>query len=203
MKQMTWEDHQAWELNWHNANSNCANSYNEETKQYTYAHHMGLDEFATNNFGAKGWDFGNRSVLDVGGGPYSILLKSKAKRKVVLDPLEYPNWTQVRYKECGVEVIKAKAEDIDTVLKGQKFSTVLMYNVLQHVENPQKILSNVRKICEIIYFFDWIGIGDTAGHPNVLNAKDLDSWLGEKGSVLGSMYYGSFEGDLYYGKNPQ
>lgn len=196
VSKMTWEEHQAWEKQWHETNNNCANSYNEETKQYDYARRMGLDPYVTNFFGAHGWDFGNRTILDVGGGPYSILLKSKAKRMVVLDPCDYPNWTMVRYKECGVEYLKIKGEDIDTKVK-DTFDIVLLYNVLQHVENPAKIISNVRKICKLIYFFDWLGIGNTPGHPNILNEKDLNTWLGGQGKVDGPAYFGIFKGDLF------
>lgn len=192
IKNWTWDQHQTWEKNWHLKNNNCANSYNEETKQYRYAHKMGLDKYITNNFGAHGWDFGNTTVIDIGGGPYSLLLKSKAKRMVVLDPADYPNWTKVRYKECGVELIQQKAEDADFK---EPFDIGLMYNLLQHVELPEEIIKRARQICKKIYFFDWLGIGGTEGHPNILNEKDLNEWFGSKGTVDGSAYFGIFQGD--------
>jgi len=190
---MTWEQHQEWEANWHKHNNNCANSYNEETKQYKYASKMGLDEFITNWFGAHGWDFKDKTVLDVGGGPYSILLKSKAKRMVVLDPCEYPNWTQVRYKECGVEVIKEKAEEMKF---SEPFDIVLCYNVLQHVVDPEEICKRMRAVGKVIYFFDWVGVGGTPGHPHILEADKLDQWLGGKGTVEGAAYFGKFQGEV-------
>lgn len=190
---MTWDEHQAWEANWHSANNNCANSYNEETKQYNYAHSMGLDTFMVSRFGAKGWNFDGKSVLDVGGGPYSILLKSKAKRMVVLDPCTYPNWTQVRYKECGVEVLKEEAE---TMQFPESFDIILCYNVLQHVKDPEAICKRMRAIGKVIYFFDWLGIGNTPGHPNVLEESKLNEWLGSKGTVEGHAYFGKFQGEV-------
>jgi len=186
---MTWQDHQQWEAEWHMHNNNCANSYNEETKQYNYAHKMGLDRFITNWFGAKGWDFGDNLVLDVGGGPYSLLLKSKAKKMVIVDPCTYPNWTQVRYKECGIEVIKKKAEDMDF---NYHFDIILCYNVLQHTENPELICKKMLEYGATIYFFDWVGVGNTPGHPQVLEAEKLDMWLNGKGTVEGNAYFGVF-----------
>jgi 2-polyprenyl-3-methyl-5-hydroxy-6-metoxy-1,4-benzoquinol methylase len=192
---MTWEDHQAWEKNWHEENNNCANSYNEETKQYDYSSRMGLNEFKTIKFGIAGWDFKDKTVLDVGGGPYSILLKSKAKRMVVLDPCDYPNWTMVRYKECGVEYLKQKAEEMKF---DKPFDIILCYNVLQHVENPEEICKRMRKSAKLIYFFDWLGIGNAPGHPQLLEREKLDKWLGGIGKVPEdnqSMYYGVFKGN--------
>lgn len=194
ISKMTWQDHQEWEANWHKHNNNCANSYNEETKQYNYCAKMGLNEFQTNWFGAKGWDFGERTVLDVGAGPYSILLKSKAKRMVALDPCEYPNWTQVRYAECGVEVIKQDAESMEF---SEPFDIIICYNVLQHVKNPEEICKRMRKYGKIIYFFDWIGVGNTPGHPNILEEKKLNEWLGGVGKAEGTAYYGVFKGEKY------
>lgn len=191
---MTWDDHQKWEADWHMANNNCANSYNEETKQYNYADKMGLNEFLTNRFGAKGWDFGDRTVLDVGGGPYSILMKSKAKRMVVLDPAQYPNWCMVRYQECGIEFINKKGEELDFP---EPFDIVLCYNVLQHVDSPEEICKRMRKVAKVIYFFDWVGIGGTPGHPHVLEEQTLNKWLGGEGKVEGHGYFGVFKGDHY------
>lgn len=189
---MSWDDHQKWESEWHKKNNNCANSYNEETKQYKYAYCMGLNQFLTNNFGAKGWDFGKATVLDVGGGPYSILLKSKAKQMTVLDPGDYPNWTKVRYQECGIRVIKLKAEDVD--FAREPFDVVLCYNVLQHVDDPKKVVENMKKSGKKIYFFDWIGIGNTPGHPHILTEEKLNEWLCGKGEVDGHAYFGQFAG---------
>lgn len=189
---MTWEEHQKWEAEWHKSNNNCANSYNEETKQYDYAHRMGLDAFIANRFGAKSWNFGEANVLDVGGGPYSLLLKSKAKSMTVLDPCDYPNWCMVRYAECGIKYIK---HDAETMEFPEVFDIILCYNVLQHVKDPKAICTQMRKYGKLIYFFDWIGIGNTPGHPNVLEEGKLNEWLGGSGKVDGHAYYGVFKGN--------
>lgn len=189
ISKMTWKDHQQWEAEWHMHNNNCANSYNEETKQYNYASKMGLNKYLANWFGAKSFDFGENTVIDVGAGPYSLLLKSKAKRMVALDPCTYPHWTEVRYAECGVDLVKAEAE---TVEFSERFDIALCYNVLQHVKDPAQICENMRRFAKVIYFFDWIGVGGTAGHPHILEAEKLDLWLGGKGTVEGNSYFGVF-----------
>jgi len=69
--QEIWQKAQKWEQEWH---KNCVNSLNEEQKQIIYARKMGLVLSPTPktpfNFDLKG-----KSILDIGGGPYSLLLK--------------------------------------------------------------------------------------------------------------------------------
>lgn len=195
-----WEKEQEWERQWHLNNNNCANSYNEETKQYGYAHLMGLDKYATNYYGVRGWNFEEQSVLDVGGGPYSMLLKARAKRMVVLDPCDYPNWVAVRYRECDIEYVQRPAEimEFDT-----RFDIALCYNVLQHTLDPEEICKRMRQYSNRIHFFDWVDTPKTPGHPHTLTEENLNKWLGGTGKVAqlsnnglyGKAYYGVFLGD--------
>lgn len=197
---LDWKKEQAWELDWHRHNNNCANSYNEETKQYSYASKMGLDKYLINYYGIKSWDFGDKAVVDVGGGPYSMLLKSKAVSMTVVDPCDYPNWVKVRYKECGVEYLQIPAEEMH-------FSTpvdiMLCYNVLQHTINPEEICKRMKLYAKQIHFFDWVDTPKAPGHPHTLTKNNLDQWLGGSGKVEqfagnglhGKGYYGVFTGD--------
>ena len=196
-----WEEAQEWESKWH---GNCANTYNEETKQYIYAEYMGLNEFATNWYGRRGWNFGSRSVIDIGGGPCSMLLKSEANDKLVVDPCQFPDWVHSRYQQTGVVFFNIKAEDIDRLNLAVRFQAIfdlaLIYNVLQHTEDPEKIISNAREIANEIRIFEWIDTPINEGHIHTLTSENLDRWLGGKGKsqfinrspVVGKAYYGIF-----------
>ena len=192
-----WNKAQEWESKWH---GNCANTYNEETKQYIYAQYMGLDEFKTNWYGRRGWDFGNRSVIDIGGGPCSILLKSDANYRVVVDPCNFPDWVHSRYIQIGVVFFNIKAEDINQLRFQEPLNIALIYNVLQHTENPEKIIANARKIANEIMIFEWVDTPINEGHIHTLTQAKLDEWLGGHGKcefinrnpVVGKAYYGIF-----------
>src|SRR5579884_1915716 len=142
----SWLEAQAWELDWHLQQQ--FNTYNEETKQYIYASKMGLDPYKTNYYNQIGWDFKEKAVLDVGGGEQSILLKAKARRRVVVDPLNYPAWVKMRYKEAGIEFVQIKGEEIQF---DESFDIGVIYNCLQHTEDPQKIIQNMRACCDVIH----------------------------------------------------
>ena len=182
---MSWHDDQSWEKAWWN---NCTNTFFEELKQIHYVKRMGLKAEQTPDGKYPVFDFKGKSVIDLGGGSVSLLLKCiNVRNPVVVDPLDYPQWTMDRYKTAGIDFVQMKAEDI----KLTGFDEVLIYNLLQHTENPEKIIKNARKIAKVIRIFEWIDHGVMPGHPQDLKEDKLNEWLGAKGKVeriiIGSM----------------
>ena len=200
MTKTNWEKAQEFELDWHQKQQ--FNTYNEQTKQYIYASKMGLDIYKTNYYNQIGWDFGDKSVIDIGGGEQSILLKSKAKLRTVIDPLDYAEWIKMRYKEAGIVFHQYKAEDESVPAK---HDIALIYNCLQHTEDPAKIIENVKEISKEIHIFEWIDQGISEGHIHNLTEAKLNRWLKGEGKVeqlnqypcIGKAYYGIFPGLLY------
>lgn len=196
-----WEKAQKWEKDWH---GDCVNSFYEEEKQLVYAEKMGLVRNATHktpyNFDLKGL-----SVIDVGAGPYSLLLKCvNFKRAIALDPIKYPEWVYQRYKISGIEYQLGEGERLNKYMNFC-FDEAWIYNVLQHTDNPKKIIENMRKITKIIRIFEWIDCGTNEGHIHNLTKKKLDSWLGgdgktervKSGTANPMAYFGVFKGDHY------
>lgn len=145
------------------------------------------------------FDIGGRSVIDIGGGPVSLLLKCVNRgRCVVVDPADYPEWVFRRYEECGIELWHGRAEDIDG---GPHFDEAWIYNVLQHVDDPVLAIATARHHASVIRIFEWIGIDPYPGHPHRLEREDLDEWLDGMGYVaqvnengaVGLAYYGVFQ----------
>ncbi len=197
-----WVKAQEWEKDWHLTQQ--FNSYNEETKQYMYASKMGLDEFKVNYYGQIGWDFGDKKVLDMGGSGQSILLKAKGDRTVI-DPIKPPKWMLERYKAAGIKFINQKGED---EINGE-YDIVIGMNVLQHCEDPKKIVNNILKVSKIVKWFDWIEAGLSDGHIQNLYREELEEMFGGRGRVerinrnpvVGLAWYGTFKGKLYDSDN--
>ena len=192
----TWAEATKWEADWH---GNCVNSLGEEYKQMAYAKRMGLKAFHNGkspfNFNLEG-----ASVLDIGGGPYSLLLKCEnAGISMVVDPCHYPQWVSMRYGSAGIHNLQIKAEDLDTTIR---YDEVWIYNCLQHTEDPEKIVKNARAIGKIIRLFEWIETGVADGHLHNLTEAKLNEWLGGTGKIenmnentaRGLCYYGIFIG---------
>ena len=144
-----WQEAQEWEANWW---SSCGNTFSEEQKQLVYAEKMGLHaEWDYGHFPV--YDLKGASVLDIGGGPVSMLLKCKNFSGTVVDPCDYPEWVTLRYDEARIDFVRGKGEDY---LIPFNFDEVWIYNVLQHTENPRKVIENARVMCKIIRLFEWV-----------------------------------------------
>lgn len=194
-----WEQAQEWEANWH---GNCVNSYGEEEKQLLYADRMGLKRSPDASTPYR-FDLGGISVLDVGGGPYSLLLKcvnfSHAK---VVDPLlPYgEEWVGMRYEAAGIEWDNVPGENVKTENE-YIYDEVWCYNVLQHVQDPDKVIMNMKELGHIIRIFEWLETKINVGHPHTFTKDYFDKMLNGRGKVealngqancCGKCYYGIF-----------
>ena len=175
----------------------CGNTYHEEQKQIVYATRMGLrPEWAVAH--PPQFNLAGRSVIDIGGGPASLLLKCRNRsRAVVVDPADFPPWVSERYRHCGIDFWHGKAEEIDGT---NDYDEAWIYNVLQHVERPSQVIANARRSAAVIRLFEWVDQEPRPGHPNLLTEELLNGWLDAKGFVahvdehgaVGRAYYGVF-----------
>lgn len=186
---------QEWERQWWN---NCANTFGEEAKQLAYAPRMGLVNTPMDGKWPV-YDLAGKSVVDLGGGPASILLKTvNGDKLIVVDPCSYPAWVRSRYKAAGVRWVQEPAETWDP--GRQRFDEAWIYNVLQHVVDPQQVIEKAMGAADVVRIFEWIDTGINVGHPHSLAAYELDDWLGGNGRVeeinsngaVGRCYSGSF-----------
>lgn len=138
---------------------NCANTFDEEQKHYIYAKYMGLP-IEHYSFNAKG-----KKIIDIGGGPASMLLKCKnLKSGLVVDPIDYPDWTKARYKDHNIECLVGRGED----LKEDGWDEAWIYNCLQHTDDPSLIIRNAFNAADTVRIFEWINIPAHEGHPHEL-----------------------------------
>jgi len=177
-----WErKHQHFEAGWWGT---CVNTYGEETKQLAYAKLMGLDPGpwqAGNPWPV--YDMSRKSVLDIGGGPVSMLLKcTNLGRAVVVDPCTYPGWVHHRYDTHGVEYVEMPAEDFDA--DGFVYDEVWIYNVLQHTISPEQIIRSARTVGKRLRIFEWVETESYLGHPHSLQVTDLQDWCGGLGRTV-------------------
>lgn len=148
---MTWDDDQRSEAAWW---GDCSNTFGEETKQLTYARKLGLDPLNIDGHWPT-YDLTGRSVLDIGGGPVSLLLKTINRAKAtVVDPCRYPDWIRDRYTTAGIAYLQQPGEQATPL----GFDEAWIYNVLQHVQDPGQIIRNAKASAPVVRLFEWIGI---------------------------------------------
>jgi hypothetical protein len=173
-------EHQALEMDFWQG---CRNTFGEETKQLLYLRKMGFPLAPTwrspYSFDAKG-----KSFIDFGGGPVSVLLKfDNLERSLVVDPAPWPDWVRARYEASKINLLSISAEDYDFGL-GQLFDVALVYNCLQHTQDPEKIVKNALASAKELRLFEWIDLPAHPGHPHCLSAADLERWTGKKGTTV-------------------
>jgi hypothetical protein len=175
---------------------NCVNTFDEDQKHYVYAKGMGLvrEHYSFNVFGKR--------ILDIGGGPSSMLLKCiNLKEGLVVDPIDYPQWTKDRYKCHNISVHVDGGENI--IETG--WDEAWIYNCLQHTEDPKKIIDNALRAASVVRIFEWVDIPAHEGHPHELTTKFFkecfkDTRISSFGTqnfaeqgCYGNAFYGCFE----------
>jgi len=198
MTDKNWKKAQKYEKEWW---GNAINTYAEEMKQFLYAKKMGLITSPTIKTPYR-FDLQGKSILDIGGGPCSLLLKCEGfKTAEVVDPLSIPAWVKSRYITADIQYTQMKGEDIKNKnLEKFKIDEIWIYNVLPHCKNPKKIIENAKKIGKLIRIFEWIDTPIGAGHISSPTAKELNEWLGGEGKV--EQLTGVAHGKAYYGVFP-
>lgn len=162
----------------------CSNTYGEESKQIAYARVMGLDP-GTWRGGDKwpNYDADGKRVIDVGGGPSSMLLKAHARFAVVVDPCEYPAWVTHRYDAHNVRLIRRPAEDQLPEYEDNAFDEAWCYNVLAHTYDPELVCRQMARIARVVRIFEWVNEAPHPGHPHELDADLLTAWLLKDGNA--------------------
>ena len=191
-----WSRAQEWERKWHGT---CQNTFGEEYKQLLYADRMGL-EFFHDGKSPYNIDLGGKSVLDIGGGPCSLLLKCVNVKGYITDPVlaMVPVWVEKRYEEVGIDTDYTSGEDF--LPHDSLFDECWIYNVLQHTKDPARVISSARRAAKLIRLFEWIDTPTNVGHLHTLTEAKLNEWLGGEGKVemvnqnncRGKAYYGIF-----------
>ena len=173
----------------------CVNTFEEDRKHYVYAHFMGVKLSSRADFY---FDAPAERILDIGGGPTSMLLKLKGLSKgKVVDPLHYPDWTRTRYAYVNIDVDVKDGEDVDE--EPGQWDEVWIYNVLQHTHDPQRIIDNAKRAAPVLRIFEWIDIPPHPGHPHMLTETNLNSWIGGTGCTTFLDNVSGCTGRAYYG----
>lgn len=182
-------DHQALETAYW---GDCANTYDEEQKHWVYARLMGLKQLHWSLEDPPGL------ILDIGGGPVSMLLKCQRNSGqmlgAVLDPLPYPAWTRQRYMAHGIVTIQQRGED--PLPAAIPWAEVWIYNCLQHTDDPELIVRNALGVAPVLRLCEWVDIPPHPGHPHMLTADALDEWTGGDGTTVDVAESGCY-GRLY------
>lgn len=123
-------------------------------------------------FEIKNNDFENKTLVDIGSGPIGILTKLKSEEKIAVDPLELDSI------DSSITRIKSPGEEIP--LPNEKADIVFIYNVLQHVISPEKVLDEGYRLLKkggTIYVLEQLNLPTNELHPHSLNDELFENWI--------------------------
>lgn len=167
-----WEKAQQWERAWWLEENSCHDLDYERRKQDMMLALLDVTK--------AGWP--GKSIIDVGGGPISPLLRYPAQAKAVLDPLDFGDY-EAEYAAAGITRFIVPLERMTGT---GHYDEVLMINVLQHVLDLEACMQNVLQLAPVVRIFDWCGTPVSDGHPHTLSVArllagvDLTMWTVEK-----------------------
>lgn len=131
----------------------------------------------------------NLNVLDVGGGPCSILLRTNnlwgnqhkgVKKGVVIDPLIITEHQKLRYDYYGIDYIQDQSENIDMYYsKKGYFDECIIYNCLQHVLDPIKILDKITYLSKRVRIAEPLNVPTDHMHLHMFNKEYFDNYFTE------------------------
>ena len=119
-------------------------------------------------------NMGSTTILDVGCGPVSMLLRATHGGAAGVDPISMSEETKARYAQANVELHHGKAEDFEPA---RSFDEGWMYNCLQHVDDPNKVVATLLRSVNSVRIFEWIEMPAYAGHLHTLRAEQFEQWL--------------------------
>jgi len=158
--------------------------------QITYARHVKLFEHFGNstsqenqfNYNERIFDLGGKTIVDIAGGPNSLLLRCKNYKKAyIVDPGDFPDYITDRYRDRGIEIAKMPAEEF---VYPEGVDEVWMYNALAHVYDPFKILLEAKSHSKTLRIMEGIHCGTNIQHPQDLTQEGFEKTLGVKGEVV-------------------
>ena len=158
-----WGEAQKWEKAWWTEDK----YEGEKQKQALYAPFMGIYDL----------NFNTKSILDLGCGPVSMLQRATFKKATAVDPLDYDD-VKI-YSSFGIKRVVMSAEDFTA---DEPHDEVWIYNVLQHVRDPQQVIESAKRNCikgGTIRMFEWVDMPPHVGHPHELKERLFELNFGE------------------------
>lgn len=169
--------------------------------QKTYQHYFAFVQL--------GFDLGGLSVMEVGPADFPALRYCKNYAGIVIEPMPSEHLQQF-CKDAGVILFESPMENIDENMEGlqaiQKSGSVWLadeiwlFNVMQHIIDPQAFVAKCKSLARRIRFFEPINYPTSEYHPHTYTMEDFRNWFGDcVKEYKGGSVAGFHESDCAYG----
>ena len=155
-----WQSAQVGERNWH-TKKGCMIDYGQTYENYFK--YLGINP-----------DLKGKRIIEIGCADTPALKYCyNYGQCTIIEPMFSPR-LDLFVLQTGIKLIKEPAEYVEA--QGDE---AWLFNVLQHVISPDKIIENMKRSVSIIRFFEPIEIGTCQKHPHSFILDDFKNWFGD------------------------
>lgn len=130
-------------------------------------------------------DLKGKSIIEVGPAdvPALYYCGDKGAHSIIIEPMPSSVLEELSSEKCISTVIQP-AEYVKYLdSPNWKIDEVWIFNVLQHVMDPDKVVANCKKWAKTIRFFEPIDMGTTEAHPHSFTLDDFKGWFGDSAKL--------------------
>ena len=164
-----WQQAQKGEINHHVGNFDL----NEPNRVHYYNVYKTIFDFVSPGFT---FDAANKKIMEIGPGVFAALLSCQnTQNSFIVEPMDLPENVVNVYKEKNITILKGAVEDLNL----PQVDEVWIFNVMQHILNPDLFVSKLKKIAKKILFFEPIGTPVDGLHIYSYTLQDFQKYFGE------------------------
>jgi hypothetical protein len=127
-----------------------------------------------------------KSVVEIGPARIAgLLFCTNYSKSYIIEPTPYEGIDYL-YENKNIEIIKEKAESCNFPYVDE----VWIFNLMQHVQDPDKLIEICKKHSKIIKFFEPIDLPTNNEHPYSFSLEDYKNYFGDCVKVY------SFNGEI-------
>lgn len=142
---------------------------------------------------------GGKVIAEVGSGPYPAVGFCSDLFGLIFEPLWFARLEELSSVETKERTIRWYRHPVEQEYVDWGADEVWIFNVLQHVIDPELFVSKCKQIAPVIRFFEPIDFGTSDCHPHTFTIDDFIRWFGHAERYKGGSDEGFHTADCAYG----
>lgn len=146
----------------------------QEPVDMSYQHYMNTYKNYFNYLGID-TDLSGKKIMEIGPGRISGLLFCRNyDLSYVIEPTDYDGIDYL-YEGKKIKIIKERLEDVEL----PKVDEVWIFNLMQHVQDPDLLIKKCKENSKVIRFFEPIDLPTNNEHPFTFSKEDFVEYFGD------------------------
>src|ERR1044072_7741395 len=142
------------------------------------------------------FDLNGVSFIEIGPADFPALQHCENYKGWIIEPMPSDILSTI-CAESEIYLITLPVEEIEKVPTADE---VWVFNVMQHIIDPEVFVSQCKRMGKVIRFFEPINFPTCEYHPHTFTADDFKGWFGESVNIYqGGSIAGFHQADCAYG----